>query len=202
MKKLLLLFVFTAIVSAVSAQDYYARDGRFSKKFRYGVTGGLNVTGVSHVDDSEAKASIFAGVFAEFKLGRIVGIQPEVIYSRQGWHSHVNDTKTWHRLNYINIPVLVKLYLIDGLSLDLGPQFGILLNAKAKMKLPDGDKVKRDIDHVKGGDISFDMGLTYNFRSNVFVNARYNLGLTDNLKHNSGDNFSNRVFQLGIGYAF
>jgi len=193
MKKLLLLFAFTAIITAASAQR--------NENFRYGVTGGLNVTGVSHVDDSKAKLSFYAGAFAEFRLGYVVSIQPEVIYSRQGYKTDINSIDSWHRMNYLNIPVLVKLYLFEGLSLDLGPQFGILLNGKTKSKV-NGATVKTDIDGLKGGDISFAMGFTYRFYNGVFVNTRYNLGLTDNLKNNSGDNFSNRVWQIGVGYAF
>ena len=50
--------------------------------FEWGVKAGLNVSGVSNIDDSKMKASIYVGAFAEFHVNDWLGIQPEVIYSR------------------------------------------------------------------------------------------------------------------------
>ena len=51
-----------------------------------------------------------------------LAIQPELVYSRQGARDKVNGDKLKLRANYLNIPVLAKLYVLDELSVDLGPE--------------------------------------------------------------------------------
>lgn len=46
--------------------------------FEWGVKAGLNVSGISNIDDSKMKASIYVGAFAEFHVNDWLGIQPEV----------------------------------------------------------------------------------------------------------------------------
>lgn len=171
----------------------------FGQSFDWGVKAGLNLADVSKAEGSKMKPSVYAGVFAEFNLvSDLLSIQPEVVYSRQGWDMKNDGIKTHVRLNYLNVPVIFKLYMIENLSLDLGPQFGFLLNAAAKAK--DGDvKVKEDLDGFKNFDVSMGMGLSYKFMDMMDVTARYNLGLTklvDDVKA------KNNVIQIGLGYRF
>ena len=86
-------------------------------------------------------------------------------------------------MNYLNIPVLAKFYVWEGVSVDLGPQLGFALNGKNKTK-SGGTEVKTDIDHLNTVDLSFAMGLSYDF----------NMGF--------GGNNQNRVFQLSAGWKF
>ena len=75
-------------------------------------------------------SAIYAGGFIEFRVNNIIGISPELYYSRQGFHNKeigIFQTEGTimnrnYLFDYINIPVLVKLYVANGLSLDLGPQ--------------------------------------------------------------------------------
>lgn len=66
-----------------------------------------------------------------------------------------------------------------------------------------GTEVKTDIDHLNTVDLSFAMGLSYDFNMGLVVSARYNLGLTNVIeKDKFGGNNQNRVFQLSAGWKF
>lgn len=191
MKKIVLLVVCVAMSAGAFAQDW-----------NWGVKGGLNLSSLSNSgDNSKMKASIFVGAFGEYKFNDIFGIQPEIQYSRQGNFYKEDGEKVWYRMNYINVPVLAKIYVLDKLSVDLGPQVGFLLNSKAKAKV-DGTTVKSDIDGLRSVDFTIAMGLTYNLMSRIDVSARYNLGLTDVIKGNEGDKVRNGALQIGVGYRF
>ena len=148
---------------------------------------------ITKIDDASMKPTFYVGAFANFNvIDDILDIQPEVLYSRQGY----KDGDYYARLNYINIPVLAKLHIIDNLTLDLGPQFGFMLNSKYKYK-ENGETHKGDINGTKNFDVSFAMGLSYRIIPALDVNARYNLGLT---KVSDYGKPKNSVVQIGVGY--
>ncbi len=191
------------IVVALVAMSATAAFAQFS----YGVKGGLNLSSVSNMDeegvDVKMKPSFYLGAFAEYKVNDFFGVSPELVYSRQGVAAEYTDevkVKLKYRLNYLNVPVLAKFYVLEGLSVDLGPQFGFLLNSKQYVKVGGEDETE-DLEGVKGFDFSVGMGLTYNF-DQFFVQGRYNLGLTDIWKDNEGDKARNNVIQFGVGYRF
>jgi len=189
MKRILLLSVACLMLgTAANAQNW-----------TFGAKAGMNVTGITDDDiDMGTKFSFHLGAFAEYRFNDFFGVQPELIYSRQGAYEKENGIKGYARFNYINVPILAKLYVTEGLSIDLGPQFGILLNSKAVAK-GNGDTIKSDWDGSKGFDVSFAMGLTYSIDYHWSINARYNLGLTNVDKDFDG---KNSVFQIGVGYRF
>lgn len=175
--------------------------GAFAQNIEYGIKGGFNMASLTDVDDAKFKPSFYLGGFVEFGINDFLSIQPELVYSRQGvYHKH-SGTKSWSRMNYLNLPVMFKLYVLEDLSLDLGPQFGYMLNAKSKVKFG-GATVKSDINDTKDFDVSFGMGLSYKICSNFDISARYNLGLTETFDHTGGDKVKNSVIQFGVGYRF
>ncbi|MDR1756960.1 MAG: PorT family protein [Culturomica sp.] len=201
------------IVVALVAMSATAAFAQFS----YGVKGGLNFSSVSNMDkllgdNTKMKPSFYLGAFAEYKVNDFFGISPELVYSRQGLAADVEmeylgfeeegDVKTKYRLNYLNVTVLAKFYVLEGLSVDFGPQFGFLLSSKLYMEAGGEDETEDMKDTNKGFDLSVGLGLTYNFNQ-FFVQGRYNLGLTDVAKDNeSDDKFRNNVIQFGVGYRF
>lgn len=186
MKKMILAVAALLMVGAASAQV---------PGFEWGVKGGLNLSNVTN-SDGKMKPSIYVGAFAEFGVNDWLGIQPEVVYSRQGTAD--GDLKL--RFNYLNIPVMAKFYVLDQLSVETGPQFGILLNAKMKNKV-DGKNVTADVDGAKNFDVSWGIGASYRFLSNFDATLRYNIGLTK-VFDTGTDTPKNGVLQLGVGYRF
>lgn len=95
--------------------------------FSYGVKAGWNYSQIKGSGISaDAQQGIHAGLYGNFSLA-IVAIQPEILYSQKGYKvSGANDV----RMNYIDVPVIVKLKLIPFISIDAGPQFSYLINTK------------------------------------------------------------------------
>ena len=161
---------------------------------------GLNMTNISNFD-LKNKLSFHVGGFAEFRFNDYFAIQPELVYSRQGAREKIDGNKIKLRANYLNIPVLAKLYVLDELSVDLGPEFGFALNAKAKYK-DDSTTVKHKMNDINTLAVNFAIGLSYNWDDFMF-SARYNLGLSNVFDKDKYDgNNKNRVFQLSVGYRF
>ncbi len=192
MKKLFLLVALVAAAFMAKAQE-----------ITIGPKVGMNVTNISNIDDSKNKVSIHVGAFAEWKVNDFFAIQPEVVYSRQGFRYKEDGTKVKNRVNYLNIPVLAKLYVLEDLSVDLGPQLGLALNGKAVVK-DNGDTHKYKNKDLNTVEVSWAIGLSYNLDRLMF-SARYNIGLSNVMdKDKSWDesNNKNHVFQLSVGYRF
>lgn len=151
-----------------------------------GVKGGLNL---SKLDASGAdnRTGFHGGAFALFKLSKI-GIQPEILFSQQGSKFDVGELET----SYINIPVMLKIYLAAGINLQAGPQFGFLSSAEL-----DGVDAK---DAYKKSDISAALGLGWDLPFGLTIDARYNLGLSDLNDSGTGDAIKNQVIQISLGY--
>ena len=147
-----------------------------------------------------------AGLLMEYKFSPKFAIAPEVVFAAQGgkdnaYYLEVGDMTikkdmTYHT-NYINVPVMMKFYTSPKFSIDFGPQVGF--NVFSKYSLDDVDDFKAvDIkDATKSVDFGLGMGGTYNLTDNAFVQARYNLGLT-NVFEGDGD-CKNGNIQLAFG---
>lgn len=170
-------------------------------EFSFGPKFGFNWASVSHGYD-QAKFSFHLGGVAEMRFNDLYGFQAELIYSRQGDYEKEGGTRYWARLNYLNIPLLAKFYVIDQLSLEVGPQIGFLLNAKYKTK-QGSTELKTDMSHTNAVDLSFCGGLNYDLPTGMFISCRYNLGLTRVIeKDYSHDSMRNRVMQVSAGWKF
>jgi opacity protein-like surface antigen len=170
---------------------------------RFGVKGGLNLSTVvgGDVEDTKSLVGFHVGGFAEIKVVEKFFIQPELLYSAQGTKfdgpfGEDFDTK----LNYLNIPVLAKYYIVEKFSVEAGPQLGILLSAKA-----DGEDIK---DYTRSVDFGFNVGAGYNFTDNLSIGLRYTIGLSpisdkdiDN-EDDYYDSAKNSNLALSLAYKF
>lgn len=158
-------------------------------KVEIGLKAGANFSNTD-IDNAESITAFHGGAYGLVKLANI-GIQPEVLWSKQG-----NDlTGGTLDLTYVNIPVLLKLYVPLGLNLQLGPQFGMLVDSKAL------DANGNDFsDNLKDSDLSAAIGAGWDAPFGLQFNARYLLGLSD-INDGAGDAIKNRNFQISIGYS-
>lgn len=168
-----------------------------AQTLHYGVKAGYNAAKIGgDVENVKALDAFHVGFLAEIELTDKFSIQPEVLYSAQG--TKYNSTRK-SQLDYINVPILAKYYLIDGLSIEAGPQIGFLTKSKDKLKgtTIDYKDVTKDID------FSLPVGLAYRCAINIFASVRYNFGLS-NFNDESGSHYkmNNQVFQASLGYRF
>ena len=189
MKKVMLLAVALLAFCAAKAQPAVG-------DFNWGAKVGFNISNITNCDKN--KLSLHLGAFAEKRYSDLMGASAELIYSRQGFRGKDKDldVKYKTRVNYLNIPILAKFFVWEGLSVDVGPQFGFAINAKTKAKV-DGSSAKTKLKDFNVFDFSIPIGVTYRVED-FFVSARYNIGLTD--VFDAGVNNKNHVFQLSIGY--
>ena len=183
MKKLLLsaIIVMITIISA-SAQSF-------------GAKAGLNIANVSgDVENNKALLGLNIGVFAEFELSDGIFLQPEVLYSAQGFKAKEEGVTVDFDMEYLNIPVMFKFEVADDFNLEAGPQIGFLLSAKLL-----GVDFKDEMESV---DFGANLGFSYDFTENLFVGARYNIGFTNIAKDSGDDSIKNSVFSISAGYKF
>ena len=187
MKKLLLTAAAVFALTTVNAQD-----------ITFGVKAGINFanTNVSDSDENlDGITSFHFGGVVEFSVSETFSIQPELLYSAQG----TSDSEFKLNLDYINLPIMAKYYVTEGLSLEAGPQIGFLIKAEAGT-----DDVSVDVkDDFKSIDFGFNFGTGYKLESGLNFAARYNLGLSDISDDNESNiKVKNSVFQLSVGYTF
>ncbi|CAN5467061.1 porin family protein [soil metagenome] len=162
-----------------------------------GIKGGLNVATV-HYPNSPAnydpRVSLHVGGLAHIHLTKEFAIQPELVFSGQGFKSG----NSVYRFNYLNVPVLVQYMFKSGFRLETGPQVGFVLSANQRT-----NNIKTDIkDQLKSVDLSWAFGAGYILSSGFGFDARVNLGIAKVNNEIGGIKNTNGVFQFGVFYQF
>jgi len=159
-----------------------------------GIKAGVNFSNISDANDLDNKTGFVAGAFVGFKLSDNFGLQADLLYSQQGAEFDAGDFD----LDYINVPIVAKIYLIKGLNLQVGPQFGFVVDKKTNFDLIDLSE-QPDFEDT---DVSGVVGAGYDLPFGLRVAARYNFGLTDIGKDEPFDYGKNSVFTVSLGYSF
>lgn len=153
-----------------------------------GLKAGANFSNASGDNlNADGITSFHGGAYGLIKLANI-GIQPELLFSKQGASLSGNDVD----LSYVNIPVMVKFYLPLGLNIQGGPQFGMLTKAEN-----DSGDIK---DSFKNSDLSAALGAGWDAPFGLQFGARYVFSLADN-SDVSGFEYKNKTFQIYLGYS-
>jgi Outer membrane protein beta-barrel domain len=187
---LLLASIFSVCVSAVNAQD-----------FKIGVKAGADI----HKIDGKSFKDEFSygyhlGGFATIGLTKKFAIQPEVLFSQvssdtSNDFSEVYDFNSISKvqLKYLQIPLLLNYNPNPFVSLQVGPQFGILLDQNSSL-------VKNGKEAFSKGDFSMLGGIQLNI-SKVRLYGRYALGLNNINDIDNQEKWKNQNFQVGVGFA-
>ncbi|POS02144.1 porin family protein [Flavobacterium croceum] len=216
MKKLVLSLAAVLTFGLASAQET-----------KFGVKAGVGLTNLAQsgkdsdgVDSPDSKLGVQFGAFAEIKLDDKFAFQPELLFSTQGAKSKESVSSTGYsyssetKLNfsYINVPLMMKYYATEKFSLEFGPQVGFLMSAKAKtdssttiLGTTESTSTNEDVKKFYNStDFGLNIGAGYNFTDNLSAGLRYNLGLSNVYKEQSGEDYKlkNRVISLQLGYRF
>ncbi len=172
-----------------------------------GVKGGVNFATVTGNDANspDSRTSFHVGLLTEFPMNEMFSIQAEALYSGQGFKGNFSGTdgdKVEYQLDYISIPVLAKLYITRGLSVEVGPQFSFKINDEFDFN-PNSDGGDINLDNTsyaaKDFEVAVGAGLTFQTEMGFFASGRYNYGLTEIIENTD---LKNSVFQVGVGYKF
>ncbi|TGV03315.1 porin family protein [Flavivirga rizhaonensis] len=184
MKKLLLCAAIAAFgLSSVNAQG-----------IKLGIKAGANFASLSgdDVDDLDGRTSLHVGAAAKIGISDKFALQPELVYSAQGFSYSEAGFDSTGKLDYINIPVLADFTIIEGLSVQAGPQIGFVINDEEDYD--DGETEDIGAESIDFGAL---LGAQFKLENGLFFQARYNLGLSDVI---SDVDAKNNVFSLSVGY--
>lgn len=191
MKSNIQLLAAFALVFGISSTNLQAQTNDSSSGSKsgaqFGVKGGVNFSNLytENVEDNNVLTSFNVGVFAALPLTDLIAIQTEVLYSRKGaelvYNNAFAEGTAQFKLNYIEVPVLLKINITDNLNIHAGPYFAYLIDAEVKN---DSDSGIFDFEESYDNDDfnKFDMGLAagIGFDFNSFgIGARYNYGLSN-----------------------
>jgi len=166
----------------------------FAQGIDFGIKIGMNFSELSDAAALKNKTGFVGGIFAGINFSEKFGIRADALYSKQGAKLTDGDFD----LNYLNLPIVFKHRLISKLHVQVGPQFGFVLDDKINITQPGG--VIDDID-TKKFDLSGIVGLGLDIPFGLRLEGRYVFGLSDVI---DDTNFGgkNRVFSFLIGYSF
>lgn len=153
----------------------------------------------------------------------MLGVQVEANFSMQGVNTQnatnseligfSSTVKQDWAVNYVNIPILAKLHF-GPIRAYAGPQLGFAVGMKTTTETTIGDNVNTQKDVLDDGYSSFDLavvlGAQYKLTSNIGVDARYNIGMTDLFPATKDENGEvimdgwgkQGVVQVGVFYEF
>jgi hypothetical protein len=199
MKKLF-LFIAVMVLTAGSLQ---------AQEIRFGAKAGVNfASGVGDdADGLDGRTGFNVGAVAKIGIGELFAVQPEIIYSAQGYKQDIDGMEVTGKLDYINIPVLADFTIAEGLSLQGGPQFGINVTDEAEFE---GNTSSLE---AKSIDFGAALGIEYRLPMGVFIQARYATGLSsslDDIEVDLGElgtsvierDVKNSVISVSVGYFF
>jgi hypothetical protein len=208
MKKITLIFATVVLMNSFcNAQD--KRDN-----LQFGLKVGTNLSNVYDAQGqnfvAESKFGLAGGVFLSIPLGKVIGIQPEVLYSEKGFKSTGTLLGSSYSLDrstsFIDIPLLLAVKPISLITIVAGPQFSFLLKDRntfnngtatvEQQKLFETDNIRRNL-------LSFTGGADVNL-SNFVIGLRANY----DTQNNNGDGttstprYKNAWYQATVGIRF
>lgn len=173
-------------------------------QFHLGVKAGANITKVDGKSfKDEFRYGYHLGGFAEIRLGNKLVLQPEVLFNQyatrldsnyKNVYEDVFDGNSNIKLNYLSVPVLLNYKLVGNfISLQAGPQFGVLIDQN-KTLLQNGGNA------FKSGDLSMLAGVLVRVGP-MRINGRYAIGLNNISDIADDDKWKNQGFQVSVGLA-
>ena len=188
--KYLTIALFLGITATINAQD------KSIPKSNGGIKGGYNLAAVSFDGDGETEQrhGFHIGFYGESFISESFSIQPELLYSQQGYKITNSSGTFTQKLDYINLPIMLKVYPTKNFFLEAGPQIGLAVSHK------------EEYDGLFSGSqqydpTNFDWGLNvvggFKTDSGISLGVRYHLGLGDLYDEGKAQN---RVLQFSVGF--
>ncbi len=187
--KILLAALITFLSTAAIAQ-----------KFQLGFKGGATVNKLTgKTFKEEFSFGYHLGAYASIGISKKISIQPEVLLNQINIDTS-NNFSTIYKLNkldnvqlkYLTVPVLLNYNANKLITLQAGPQFGILMNRNNTF-LENGKNA------FKSGDLAILGGVQLNL-SFVKAYARYTVGLNSINDIDNKDDWKGQSIQVGLGF--
>ena len=157
--------------------------GARAQNWHYGITANANYSGISGKGMKESfTAGWQAGLFAEWRLNEVLGVQPELLFSWNGYKK-VEDFMTYYnnygrstaandvKVGYVAVPLLLRYHISKAVGIMVGPQYSFKV-------YDDENLLKSDKAAFKNYEVSVNVGMQVNV-GGVGLYGRYNWGLSD-----------------------
>lgn len=161
-----------------------------------GIKGGYNLAAVSFDGDGETEQrhGFHIGVYGESFISESFSIQPELMYSQQGYEITNSSGTFTQKLDYINLPLMLKAYPSKKIFLEAGPQIGLAVSHKEEYDGLFSGSQEYDPNNFDWG---MNFGGGFKTDSGISLGVRYHLGLGDLYDEGKAQN---RVLQFSLGF--
>ncbi len=196
MKKLSSILVVLFCLCTLSSHAQSVGKGAFSFIPRVGIDFAklsnhevyTDVSGLDKVSKAKFKPGFVVGANVEYMALDNLGIELGFQYAREGSNHDFEASEV--SLDYINVPLMANIYVVDNFALRVGVQPGFLVGNDVDDGFGD--------DPCKKVDFSIPVGLSYEYE-NFILGVRYNIGLTRVFKFDLLKE-KNQVFMVDLGY--
>lgn len=213
MRTLLLTLASFLVLTSLEAQQ--------DERGYFGIKAGVNLANIrsaNHFTDEnllDQKIGLAAGAFYHLGIAKGLAIQPELLYSQMGTEYADNTSTTLNtagklNLNYLSLPILIKVNPLKFLGIYAGPQLDYYMAGKA-----DFDDDAREDETLSYGEsgssqtfFSATAGIELRVLKNLGIYGRYIYGLSDITGGEIGDAFTegsdlyNDAIQVGLSLGF
>lgn len=177
------LIIVLGSTNLISAQENVTKTTSSGAKF--GLKGGVNMSNLytEDVDDENVLYGFNAGLFVELPIAENLFLQPEILFSTKGAEVKYDNAFAQgtgkFRLNYIEVPLLVKINLTDNFNVHFGGYAAYLVDSKITNEDANGTinfEEDLDEDDLNKFDYGLAGGIGIDFEG-FGLGARYNYGL-------------------------
>lgn len=210
MKYLILGILISSVVSTGQIKAQEDLRDQFGAGLKVGVNSSNLYDTKSEDFNNDPKLGLAFGGFLSIPLGKVIGFQPEIMYSQKGYKGSGNilvaNYEYTRKTDYLDIPLQLQIKPAPFLTLLGGPQYSFLLkkgfdfdagsiSVDQQRDIEDNDIRKNTLGAVVGLDLNF---------SRLVLSGR----LAWDLQHNDGDGtsvsprYKNVVAQATIGVRF
>lgn len=201
MKKVIIVAIGVLFAGAVNAQTF-------------GVKGGLNFSNIIKTNDknfnTEIKAGLNAGLFAEIPIISSLAFAPELMFSQKGYKTSGSSllggpNEYSVATNFIELPILAKINASDKFSIVLGPQVSFLISTKETFKQGSDsyqNTIREENDRLKKSLFGGVAGVGIALTEKLSLNGRYALDFQKNNEDGTTQTpiYKNQVYQFSLGF--
>ena len=210
-KKITISALFILVAIGVNAQRDYTEN---RERFQIGVKAGGSYSNVYDTQgeefDAKAKLGFSAGAFITIPLGRVFGLQPEVLINQKGFRGTgrlLGENYSFKRTTtFLEIPLLLAIKPAEFLTIVVGPQYSYLLHQRdvfSSSLVSYGQEQEFKQDNIRKNMLGAVVGLDFNIQ-NFVIGTRLGIDMLSNRGDGVHDTprYRNISTQLTIGYKF
>lgn len=180
----------------------FAGSTAFSQSLHLGLKGGANfgkISGKAYTD--EFKLGYHIGAYATIGITSKFGIQPEVMFSQTNADANTSNNLSnaydfsnikSAKFNSLIIPIMLNYKVNPFITLQAGPQFGVVIDKNKSL-------FKNSEDAFKSGEFALAGGIQLNLLK-FKIYGRYVGGMTNLDNIGNEDSWKESTFQVGVGF--